>query len=78
MNGTITNCTINGGSGQQMRGTIYAPFCKIKINGSSTSGFQSQLIGYDVDLSGSSAVTINYDQQYTPQVSIPLQVGLSK
>jgi hypothetical protein len=78
LTGKITNCTINGGSGQQMRGSIYAPFCNLKINGSSTSGFESQLIGYTVDLSGTADVNINYDDSFSPTVTIPLQVGLSR
>ena len=76
--GSPTNCTINGSSGQMLKGTIYAPFCNMKINGTSDGGFQSQIIGYTVDMSGTAAVTINYNSDDNASGTIPLQVGLSK
>lgn len=77
--GTPTNCTINGNSSDAFRGTIYAPYCNIKLNGtSSPSGFQSQLIGYTVDLSGTSDINLTYDDETSPVWDLPLQVGLNK
>jgi hypothetical protein len=77
--GTPVNCTINGGALSMFQGTIYAPYCNITVNGGSGStGFQSQIIGYNVKFSGTSEVILNYDSNSSPVWNIPLQVGLSK
>lgn len=75
---TPPNCTINGNSGDAFWGTIYAPYCNLKLNGTSDSNsFQSQLIGYTVDLTGASGVTLNYDAGSSAVWTIPQQVGLA-
>jgi hypothetical protein len=77
--GTPATCTINGGALSMFKGTIYAPYCNMTVNGGSGStGFQSQLIGYKVKFSGTSDIYLNYDANSNPTWSIPLQVGLSK
>jgi len=77
--GSPASCTINGHSGDAFQGTIYAPYCNIKINGTSdSSSFQSQIIGYTVDLTGASNVTLNYNEDDNAVWTIPMQVGLSK
>ena len=76
--GSSTSCIINGSSGQKLRGTIYAPYCNMRINGTSGSGFESQLIGYTVDMSGNSNVTLTYDPNNNMAGIIPRQVGLMK
>jgi hypothetical protein len=77
--GTPANCTINGHSGDGFQGTIYAPYCNLRLNGSSdTTSFQSQLIGYTVDLTGASGVVLNYDAGDNATFPISSQVGLSK
>jgi len=77
--GTPVQCTINGNSGDAFWGTIYAPYCDVKLNGTSdSSSFQSQIIGYTVDLTGASNVTLNYIADDNVTWVIPLQVGLSK
>ena len=58
---------LNGGPDAKIRGTILAPGATIHINGSdSLSGFQSQIIGFRIDVSGDSNVIIKYedDQNY--------------
>ncbi|HEX5837619.1 MAG TPA: pilus assembly protein TadG-related protein, partial [Anaerolineales bacterium] len=77
--GTPANCKINGHSGDVFVGSIYAPYCNITIDGSSgSSGFQSQLIGYNVKFAGGSNVTLNYTAGNAGVLEIPLQVGLSR
>ena len=77
--GTPVNCTINGGSLSMFKGTIYAPYCDITLNGGSgPNGFQSQVIGYNVKFAGTSDIYLSYNAGSSPQWSIPLQVGLTK
>jgi type II secretory pathway pseudopilin PulG len=53
---------INGNSGSTFTGTILAPSAAITINGTGgATGLNSQIIGYTVDLSGSSNTFINYN-----------------
>ena len=54
--------TLNGGADSQITGTILAPASTIVIKGnSSPAGFHSQIIGYRIDVDGSSKVVIVYD-----------------
>ena len=77
--GTPVTCNINGGALSMFRGTIFAPYCNITVNGGSGStGFQSQVIGYNVKFSGNSDIILNYDAGSSPVWTIPLQVGLTK
>ena len=77
--GTPATCNINGHTGDTFIGSIYAPYCNITINGTSgASGFQSQLVGYNVKFAGGSNVTLNYNSGSAPVFEIPLQVGLSR
>jgi hypothetical protein len=77
--GTPVGCTINGSSTSMFQSTIFAPFCNITMNGGSgETGFQSQLIGYNVKFSGTSDIYLNYNANASPTWNIPLQVGLSR
>jgi hypothetical protein len=77
--GSPVNCKINGHSGDAFMGTIYAPYCNVTLSGTSDpSGFESQLIGYTVDLTGASNVVLNYIGGNNATWNIPLQVGLTK
>lgn len=65
----ITNSsgiTINGDSDSEYEGTILAPASPIDILGTgSSSGLNGQVIGYTIELSGNSGITINYDDSKT-------------
>ena len=65
----ITNSNeivINGNSGSEFTGTFMAPAAPITINGTgSSSGLNGQVIGYTVDLAGTSGIKINYDDSKT-------------
>jgi hypothetical protein len=77
--GTPATCNINGGSSSMYKGTIYGPYCNMTINGGSgASGFQSQLVGYNVKFSGGSEIILDYSSGDKPVWNIPLQVGLTK
>jgi len=59
-----TNCesiTLNGNSGSIVVGTILAPCANVNILGTGDSGIQGQVIGYTVDLSGTSYVELTYN-----------------
>ncbi|HKY56326.1 MAG TPA: pilus assembly protein TadG-related protein [Anaerolineales bacterium] len=69
--------TLNGGSESVIEGTILAPASPIVINGnSSSSGFQSQIIGYTIEVGGSANVALvysdaqNYDSWTMPEVQL--------
>lgn len=61
--GSIQNCTINGGSYLDLNGTIFAPYCNITINGDNTTDslFNAQIIGWNIKLNGNNALNFNYD-----------------
>jgi hypothetical protein len=77
--GTPATCKINGNSDYFLKGTIYAPYCNVTIDGTSNTGkFQSQVIGYTVKFSGTADVVLTYEGGDNAVWSIPSQVGLSK
>jgi Flp pilus assembly protein TadG len=75
---THPNCTINGGSYLTLKGTIFAPYCNITINGDNTtiSSFNAQIIGWDVKLNGGNVINIQYDPADNAQLK--RRVGLMK
>ncbi len=74
--GTIS---INGNSGSSFTGTFLAPAAAVSVNGTGgVSGMNSQIIGYTVDLSGTSATTIHYDADDNWQAPIPPQIELTQ
>jgi len=57
---------INGNSDSEFEGTFLAPASDITINGTgSANGLNGQVIGYTVDLGGTSGIQINYDDSKT-------------
>ena len=77
--GTPAICKINGHSGDTFQGTIYAPYCNITMDGTSDpTGFQSQIIGYEVKFAGGANILLNYDAGSSAVFNIPWQVGLTK
>lgn len=77
--GTPVTCTINGGALTMFKNTIYAPYCNVTLNGGSgPTGFQSQVIGYNVKFSGNAEIYLSYQSGLSPVWNIPLQIGLTK
>jgi Flp pilus assembly protein TadG len=67
--GNTNVVVINGNSSSSFTGTILAPSADISIEGTGgVTGLNCQVIGYTVDLTGTSATTINYNagQNYWP------------
>jgi len=77
--GTPAVCKINGNSDYMLKGTIYAPYCAMTIDGTSNTGnFTSQVIGYTVNFAGTANVVLTYEEGSSAIWEVPLQVGLSK
>ena len=53
--------TLNGNSDSEFEGTILAPASEVQINGTGDAGMIGQIIGYTVDLGGTSGINIQYD-----------------
>jgi len=71
------NCKIDGSSYNYFEGAIFAPWCNITINGGSNpEGYNSQIIGYTVKLTGSSTITFTYDSDKNPVIPDPPELGL--
>jgi len=78
----ITNdsdISINGNSDSNFTGTILAPASAIDVAGTgSTDGLRSQVIGYTVKLTGSSATNVNYSDEENYDITIPSSIELAK
>ncbi len=71
--------TLNGGASSEIAGTILAPASTIVINGNnSTSGFQSQIIGYRIDADGGGNIVIVYDDDRNYKALSMPEVQLSE
>lgn len=69
--------TINGNSDSSFTGTFLAPAADVTINGTGgANAFNSQVIGYTVDISGTSAMNITYSSDDNIDLPIPPQVEL--
>jgi len=73
--GTIS---LNGNAGSSFTGTIFAPAADISILGTGDGGLNGQVIGYTVDLSGTSEVSINYDNSLNWNPLIPAQIQVAQ
>lgn len=73
--GTIT---INGNAGSGFTGTIFAPAADISISGTGSGGLHGQIIGYTVDLSGTSETTIVYNNNENWNPLIPAQIQVAQ
>ena len=73
--GTIN---INGNSESGFTGTILAPAADVTINGTGGNGIHGQIIGYTVDLSGTSNTSIVYNNDENWDAPVPPQIQLSQ
>jgi hypothetical protein len=77
----MSNCAtinINGNSESGFVGTILAPCSDVSILGTGGSGLQGQIIGYTVDLAGTSNTTIIYNPDQNWQAPIPPKIELAQ
>ena len=73
--GTIN---INGNSESGFTGTILAPAADVTINGTGGNGIHGQIIGYTVDLSGTSNTSIVYNNDENWDAPVPPQIELAQ
>jgi len=79
--GAVTACTLEGNAQNHYVGAIYAPHCNVTINGTADTppdGIDSQIIGFNVTVNGTSNLTINYDDDNNPAVVDPPKTGVAK
>jgi hypothetical protein len=69
---------LNGNSASTISGTILAPASDITIDGTGDTGIDGQIIGYTVDLSGSTSVKITYSDENNYQASTPPNIQLAE
>jgi len=76
----MTNCPstiiLNGNSESGFEGTILAPCSDITVSGTGGSGLQGQIIGYTVELSGTSNSKIIYNEAQNWPAPVPPQIEL--
>jgi len=73
------NCNIDGNTANEYTGTIFAPYCNITINGGSTpTGFDSQVVGYTVKITGSSTINFTYDPGENGTKIDPPKIGVAR
>lgn len=73
--GTVS---INGNSSSTFTGTVLAPAADISLNGTGGAGLHGQIIGYTVDLSGTSDTTIVYEDQKNWDAPVPPQIEMKQ
>jgi Flp pilus assembly protein TadG len=70
---------LNGNADSAFRGTILAPGAEIHLNGNGSSyGYHSQIIGYQIDMSGNENMHITYVDDQNYDAMLPPQVELTK
>lgn len=75
--GTSPQCSMDGNSINTYEGTIFAPYCDVKVNGDSTgASLDAQIIGNTVTINGGATLNINYDIDKV--VHTPRRVGLMR
>lgn len=67
---------INGNEDSEFVGTILSPASPIDIKGTGDAGIIGQVIGYTVELSGTSGVSVHYDQSKTWDALTPPSIEL--
>lgn len=69
--------TLNGNSDSVFVGTILVPGAEIQINGTQNSdGYQSQIIGYTLDLIGTSDAIVRYQDSQNYDAFMPPEIEL--
>jgi Flp pilus assembly protein TadG len=69
---------INGNAGSGLTGTILAPASDVQVNGTGESGINGQIIGYNVDISGTSDMNINYNANENYHAETPPNLQLTE
>src|SRR5215207_3910800 len=75
--GNSSPLSINGNAGNELTGSIIAVSSPITVGGNNwTTGFNSQIVGYTVDIQGNGNLVINYvpGGQYVPPIDSSVQL----
>jgi hypothetical protein len=71
--------TLNGNSDSYYMGTVLAPASLVKLNGTGSAlGYQCQVIGYQVELTGDLELNIHYDDDANYDATVPPTLAISK
>ncbi len=74
---TVQNCGIQGNNSSQYTGLIFVPYCNLTISGTSGSnGFGSQIIAYNISLTGTNNLYFTYNASQNAQIPEKDQTGL--
>lgn len=73
--GRIVN---NGNIELHLTGTILAPASDVQVNGTSDSEINGQIIGYTIDISGTSGMTITYENEFNYEAETPPSLQLTE
>lgn len=74
------SCGLEGSQTSEFWGTIYAPYCDIKITGSTGTekGFHSQFVGYTIELSGDGDLWFIYNPEEQGGRRKPAELNLAQ
>jgi Flp pilus assembly protein TadG len=70
--------TFNGTSQSYIKGTVYAPTCSIKLNGTGGNFYQGQVIGYEVTMTGTAGINMLYVTGDNLEVQRPAKIDLNQ
>jgi len=77
--GNTSTVKINGNSGSQYTGSIWAPSAHCTLQGSGTSlGLNSQVMCFTMNITGSATLNINYDENKNAIIKVPPSIELTK
>ncbi len=61
-----------------MKGTVYAPTCSVKMNGTGGNFYQGQMVGFDVNLLGGAAIDLIFVEEDNFVAQNPAKVDLTQ
>lgn len=70
--------TFNGNEQSFINGTVYAPTCSIKLNGSGGNFYQGQLIGYAITMDGGAKINMSFVKGDNYVSAQPAKVDLTQ
>ncbi|MDO8752527.1 MAG: Tad domain-containing protein [Anaerolineales bacterium] len=77
--GNDSTLNMNGSSGSEFTGSIWAPSSHCSLEGNNTSyDVNSQLMCYSISLSGSANIDITYDENENHIIQVPPSIELTK
>ena len=68
----------NGTQESYLKGTVYAPTCSVKMNGTGGNFYQGQMVGFDINLLGGAAINLQFVAQDNLEAQNPAEVDLTQ